>query len=126
MQVVALVDQVEVARYIAFKDKPETAAERKHKDAMKDQKAALIEALHQKCKCASAPPRPRSVITRMPCMHATAAAISCGVLGRVCACWRPFIPSGPVRSRRCIAEAAHRVRLCDSMLCMLVPARASL
>ena len=55
---VALVDQVEVARYIAFKDKPETAAERKHKDAMKDQKAALIEALHQKCKCASAPPFP--------------------------------------------------------------------
>lgn len=47
-------DEVEVARYIAFKDKPETPQERKHKDAMKEQKGALIEALHQKCKCAPA------------------------------------------------------------------------
>lgn len=61
MQVVALVDEVEVARYIAFKDKPETAEERKHKDVMKEQKGALIEALHQKCKCG--PP----LLSHTPC-----------------------------------------------------------
>eukprot|EP00892_Ulva_mutabilis_P003276 jgi/Ulvmu1/131/UM001_0135.1 len=49
-EVVALVDEVEVARYMAWKDKPETAEERKHKETMKEQKGALIDALHHKCK----------------------------------------------------------------------------
>lgn len=44
-------DEVEVARFVAWKDKAETPEEKNHKETMKEQKAALIEALHQKCKC---------------------------------------------------------------------------
>lgn len=46
------IDQVAVAQYIAFKNKPETLEEKKVRADMKEQKAALIEALNTKCRYA--------------------------------------------------------------------------
>ena len=47
-----LIDDVEVARYVAFKDTAQTAAERTRKAELKKQKEALVQALHTQCKCA--------------------------------------------------------------------------
>lgn len=55
------IDQVAVAQYIAFKDKPQTPEEKKARSELKEQKSALIEALHIKCKCASVHLLPVSV-----------------------------------------------------------------
>ena len=50
LQVLKRVDEVAVAQFIAFKNKPQTAEERRARADMKEQKAALIEALNAKCR----------------------------------------------------------------------------
>jgi hypothetical protein len=53
VQVLDLIDQDEVARFVAFKDIAETPKEKAHKKEMKLQKLALISALHNRCKYGS-------------------------------------------------------------------------
>jgi hypothetical protein len=49
-QVLKRIDEVAVAQYIAFKNKPETPEEKRQHAALKEQKAALLEALDVKCR----------------------------------------------------------------------------
>jgi hypothetical protein len=53
LQVLKRIDQVAVAQFIAFKDKPQTPEEKKARADLKEQKSALFSALHMKCKCAA-------------------------------------------------------------------------
>jgi hypothetical protein len=48
--VLSLIDQDEVARFVAFKDPAETPKEKAYKKEMKLQKSALISAIHNICK----------------------------------------------------------------------------
>jgi hypothetical protein len=48
-----VIDEVEVARYMAWQDTAETPAERRRKADLKGQKEALVDALHLKCRCSA-------------------------------------------------------------------------
>ena len=54
LQVLGRIDEVAVAQYVAWKAPNEsqlTAEEKQHRADMKEQKAALIEALNTECRC---------------------------------------------------------------------------
>jgi hypothetical protein len=47
-----LIDQVEVAKFIAWKDTAETAEQKDQKKALRERKDALLAALRHACRCA--------------------------------------------------------------------------
>jgi hypothetical protein len=47
-----LIDEVEVAQFIAWKDTAETAEQKERKKASRERKDALVSSLSSRCKCA--------------------------------------------------------------------------
>jgi hypothetical protein len=58
MQILAVVDQVALAQFVALKNDNEGAAGARYKKKMEAEKAAFLSALHNKCKCVAKPQSP--------------------------------------------------------------------
>ena len=86
------IDEVAVAQFIAFKNKPQTAEERRARADLKEQKAALLEALTAKCRYL----QPRKIPPIDPENIATLYLLLLADMSRGCCDQIPMLTTGHV------------------------------